>query len=346
MESKTKTLNLLNVYKEKLEQVQECKKIFYEIRIPSIYTNLQASIDIFSRKLTEVLDVVDKKITTLPERESGHFKSTNFMLTKSLGLVDTRKDLKNFINKMRPNIPDYNDYKNNSQDIHFREALSEVIQISAENSLDPSYDPVFGKSLEYLSKKYNCEVPPMVSECIKFIETHAIDTTGIYRISGSARKINMLKKLASINVERAFSDENVEIHAITGLLKTFFRDLPVPLIDGSYLDEISFEGKDEPSIEDMKSIVSKLSNVNACVFRCIVRHLRVVSDNSQNNQMTLENISMIWSQTLFGNHSKDNVEQIVSMGKYSKFLKKAISHYYDIFPDQKTECLPSARNKS
>ena len=71
-------------------------------------------------------------------------------------------------------------------------------------------------------------IPSFVEEMIKRLEEGALETSGIFRISGSKNAINQVKNQVNrgITVELAFLDD----HVVSSLLKQFFRFLPDPVI--------------------------------------------------------------------------------------------------------------------
>lgn len=86
----------------------------------------------------------------------------------------------------------------------------------------------------------NCEdhVPMLVQICVSVVETHGMDTVGIYRIPGNTAAVNALKESLSSRGFETIDPANVEaldprwrdVNVVSSLLKMFLRKLPEPLL--------------------------------------------------------------------------------------------------------------------
>ncbi|CAG2164155.1 unnamed protein product, partial [Oppiella nova] len=91
---------------------------------------------------------------------------------------------------------------------------------------------IFGVELTTFVKASNNVRPFVVDLCVKEVERRGLNAEGLYRVSGSADEIEALKCRFESDWEqtelyfKAFED----IHVITGVLKLYFRSLPIPLI--------------------------------------------------------------------------------------------------------------------
>jgi len=114
---------------------------------------------------------------------------------------------------------------------------------------------------------------------------------GIYRKSGSATQV----KAIQAGFERDYitpgydiADPDLDIHAVTSVLKQFFRRLPTPLItwevyDG-LLDAATAEGiSDEERAAVMRTCVGQLPQAHRDTLELLVEHLvRVMEQASEN----------------------------------------------------------------
>ena len=92
-------------------------------------------------------------------------------------------------------------------------------------------EPVFGRTLEELSKKnYGKLVPEFVIKCLEKVENpDNICQQGLYRQCGILSKIQQIR----FEVNQGNYDiirQTKDVHIITGALKLFFRELKEPLI--------------------------------------------------------------------------------------------------------------------
>lgn len=96
---------------------------------------------------------------------------------------------------------------------------------------------VFGVTLEEsLDVASVVGLPAVVFRCVQYLEAKkAHEEEGIYRLSGSSSVVKALKDRfnAEGDVDLLALDEHWDLHAIAGLLKTFFRDLPSTILTSS-----------------------------------------------------------------------------------------------------------------
>jgi len=72
------------------------------------------------------------------------------------------------------------------------------------------------------------QLPWLVERCISFIRTSALDLQGIFRVSGLASDVDKLQKqFEAGDFQTDFVSQDP--HAVAGVLKKFFRELPEPL---------------------------------------------------------------------------------------------------------------------
>jgi Rho GTPase-activating protein RGD1 len=98
----------------------------------------------------------------------------------------------------------------------------------------------FGIPLEEVISRENSTLPYIVAQCVIAIDQFGLQTEGIYRISGGATTISKLKYLFESepdNVDfRTPAGFYEDIHAVAGILKTFLRELPEPLLTRAFYD--------------------------------------------------------------------------------------------------------------
>uniref|UniRef100_A0A8C4I2L1 Active breakpoint cluster region-related protein n=1 Tax=Dicentrarchus labrax TaxID=13489 RepID=A0A8C4I2L1_DICLA len=90
---------------------------------------------------------------------------------------------------------------------------------------------VFGVKINVVTKRERSKVPYIVRQCIEEVEKRGIDEVGIYRISGVATDIQALKTAFDTNTKDILMMlSDMDINAIAGTLKLYFRELPEPLL--------------------------------------------------------------------------------------------------------------------
>ncbi|KAM7407429.1 hypothetical protein PAMA_003245 [Pampus argenteus] len=91
---------------------------------------------------------------------------------------------------------------------------------------------VYSCDLTTLVKAYNTARPMVVDMCIREIESRGLKSEGLYRISGFSDSVEEVKMAFDKAGEKTDISVNAyeDINIITGALKLYLRDLPVPII--------------------------------------------------------------------------------------------------------------------
>ncbi|KAK3550575.1 hypothetical protein QTP70_000044 [Hemibagrus guttatus] len=91
---------------------------------------------------------------------------------------------------------------------------------------------VFSCDLTTLVKAHNTPRPMVVDMCIKEIEQRGLKSEGLYRVSGFTEHIEDVRLSFDRDGEKADISANAypDINTITGALKLYLRDLPIPVI--------------------------------------------------------------------------------------------------------------------
>ncbi|ETW78943.1 hypothetical protein HETIRDRAFT_155979 [Heterobasidion irregulare TC 32-1] len=155
---------------------------------------------------------------------------------------------------------------------------------------------VFGVSVEEsLDVAQIASLPAIVFRCIQYLEEkHAEQEEGIYRLSGSSAVIKSLK-------DRFNNDEYWDPHAIAGLLKGFFRELPTSILTRDlHLRFLAVIDLVDPQdrIKELSSLISMLPLANYSLLRALTAHLILIVQNSNLNKMTMRNVGIVFSPTL------------------------------------------------
>lgn len=151
----------------------------------------------------------------------------------------------------------------------------------------------------------SCQDIPMVLKCCgEFIEQFGI-VDGVYRLSGITSNIQKLR--------RAFDEERIpdlaqpdikqDIHAVTSLLKMYFRELPNPLCTYQLYDNFVEAIQARTDIEDLrlkmiKQTVRKLPPPHYRTLKYLACHLYRIAKHSANTGMTERNIAIVWAPNL------------------------------------------------
>ncbi|KAJ3571141.1 hypothetical protein NP233_g3950 [Leucocoprinus birnbaumii] len=185
---------------------------------------------------------------------------------------------------------------------------------------------VFGVPLEEsLDVSQICNLPSVVFRSIEYLEAKKADQEeGIYRLSGSTAVVKSLRDRfnAEGDVNLLASDEYWDPHAITGLLKSYLRELPASILTrdlhfrflsviGALILEphvyhpdahviaywVDFVDPQE-RIRELSQLIAALPLANYSLLRALTAHLILIVQNASTNKMTMRNVGIVFSPTL------------------------------------------------
>ncbi|XP_061622654.1 PH_BCR_vertebrate and RhoGAP_Bcr domain-containing protein isoform X1 [Phyllopteryx taeniolatus] len=181
---------------------------------------------------------------------------------------------------------------------------------------------VFGVKMNVVTKRERSKVPLIVRQCVEEIERRGMEEVGIYRVSGVATDIQALKAAFDLNnKDVSVMMRDMDVNAIAGTLKLYFRELPEPL----FTDELypNFSGgialSDSVAKEScMLNLLLSLPEPNLVTFLFLLDHLKRVAENESFNKMSLHNLATVFGPTLLRPSEKDskitiNSSQPISM---------------------------------
>jgi len=197
---------------------------------------------------------------------------------------------------------------------------------------------IFGVDLTTLVKATNSIRPVLVEKCIEEIERRkgALETEGIYRVSGFSDAIDELKMAFDRGDNVDFNEFKYnDIHIICSLLKLYLRQLPIPLITfdvyNKLIECLSISTGKVNLIELIKSCIIELPPAHYLTLKYLIEHLVKVSRFSSKNQMNYENLSIVFGPTLMRSVNPDPVLALKNTHKEQKITELIISNYTAIF---------------
>jgi len=188
-------------------------------------------------------------------------------------------------------------------------------------------------------------LPPIVEKCCQAIEKYGIRSQGIYRINGTARKVIQLKEkldkdLDAVNLD---ADEwSTDVNNVTSALKSWFRELPDPLLTlalhQGFIDAAKIENDRLRHIR-LHERVNDLPDPNYATLKYFLGHLHRVSHYEAENSMSIQNLAIVFGPTLFSQMAPSaGVDGQMNGGMedaahQNKAIQTILEHYADIFVD-------------
>uniref|UniRef100_A0A672MEW5 Rac GTPase-activating protein 1 n=1 Tax=Sinocyclocheilus grahami TaxID=75366 RepID=A0A672MEW5_SINGR len=150
-------------------------------------------------------------------------------------------------------------------------------------------------------------IPSLVVHCVNEIEQRGLHETGLYRVSGSDRVVKDLKEKFLRGKTVPLLSKVDDIHAITGLLKDFLRNLKEPLLtfrlNRAFMDAAELSDEDN-SVALMYQNISDLPQPNRDTLAFLIIHLQRVAQ-SKDTKMDITNLARVFGPTIVGHTVPD-----------------------------------------
>ncbi|KAM8831003.1 LOW QUALITY PROTEIN: rac GTPase-activating protein 1 [Synchiropus picturatus] len=150
-------------------------------------------------------------------------------------------------------------------------------------------------------------IPPLVVHCISEIDQRGLQEDGLYRRSGADRTVKELKEKFLRSKTVPVLSKVDDIHAITGLLKDFLRNLKEPLLTfqlNRAFMEAAEVTDDDNSKAQMYQTVADLPQPNRDTLAFMVLHLQRVAE-SRATKMNVSNLARVFGPTIVGHAVQD-----------------------------------------
>ncbi|KFQ72134.1 Rho GTPase-activating protein 6, partial [Phaethon lepturus] len=226
--------------------------------------------------------------------------------------------------------------------------LLEALQLSHPHELDPRRS--LGKKKMLSLNPITWQVPRIVDRCCKHIETHGLQTVGIFRVGSSKKRVKMghlLHPLEEFDQGLdVFLDEHQSVHDVAALLKEFLRDMPDSLIPrelyAAFLRTASMEGP-----EQLAALQLLLFLLPPCHSDTLHRLLRFLSEGARHaesswgpdgipgNKMTVSNLATIFGPNILQKEKPGEKDACAMNFEDSAaiilVLQRLIEHYQTLF---------------
>ena len=177
--------------------------------------------------------------------------------------------------------------------------------------------------------------PVVVDRCIAEIESrpHALDTEGLYRIAGFSDTVEEIKLAFERDCDHVdLSQERYpDIHAITCVLKLYLRQLPIPLVTFDIHTQLLELRPSAMCITTIRPIIRRLPPAHFHTLKCLCEHLLNISSHSSRNQMTIENLAIVFAPTLMRSENPDPMIGLKNSKSTQRIIEVLIEQAHDLF---------------
>uniref|UniRef100_A0A8C2GMP2 Chimerin 1 n=1 Tax=Cyprinus carpio TaxID=7962 RepID=A0A8C2GMP2_CYPCA len=193
------------------------------------------------------------------------------------------------------------------EDTGLEERLTSLVRRATlkESEWAPKYEKVHNFKVHTFRGPHWCEY------CANFmwgliaqgVKCAGLKSEGLYRISGFSDLIEDVKLSFDRDGERADISVNVyeDINVITGALKLYFRDLPIPVITYDayprFIEAAKLTDSDE-RLEALHEALKQMPPAHCETLRYLMAHLKRVTQNEKHNLMNAENLGIVFGPTL------------------------------------------------
>jgi len=182
--------------------------------------------------------------------------------------------------------------------------------------------PMFGQPLEEVVRRpdnLNQLVPLLVTNAISYLNAKALHIEGIFRLSGSNAQIKELKRSFDAG-EEVDLEEVEDPHVVSGILKLFLRELPVPLFPYDVYPLIIENQHKTNKAEHACTIIASLPDCNRATIKALFSFLALIVQNSQVNRMTVQNISIVMGPNLIRDPHESMQSAVNDAGAINVFV--------------------------
>lgn len=195
--------------------------------------------------------------------------------------------------------------------------------------------PQFGYTPSALAAHHRDQpqgIPRVVWICINFLDNE-LRTEGLFRVPGSFREITQLRIAVEAGCVDILSGCPCA-HTVAGLVSSFFRDLPEPLIVYSlfenFLEVVPLSERDKAPT--LRRLISQLPTANTKLLRAFLALLYRIQLNSAQNKMTAGNLGLVWGPTLLRPRDETKLLFDGSLAASCNVIAYMIENHTRIFP--------------
>ncbi|KAA8582700.1 hypothetical protein FQN60_006371 [Etheostoma spectabile] len=139
------------------------------------------------------------------------------------------------------------------------------------------------------------QVPRVLERCCSHIETHGLQTVGIFRVGSSKKRVRQLLDDFDRGVDVQLDEEQC-VHDVAALLKEFLRELPDPLLSRelypAFLHANLLRGADQ--LQYLQHLLYLLPPCNCDTLLRLLSMIHTISGN----KMTAANLAVIFGPNL------------------------------------------------
>ncbi|KAI5865080.1 RhoGAP-domain-containing protein [Durotheca rogersii] len=191
---------------------------------------------------------------------------------------------------------------------------------------------LFGSDLSERADYERRQIPCVVTRCIEEVELRGMDVEGIYRKTGGNSQTKAIQEGFDKNENFDISDPDIDITAVTSVLKQYFRKLPTPLLTYDIYDRILEThtiSNDADKCTHLQSVVKQLPQQHKDCLEFLMFHLHRVAERERENLMTPKNLAVVFAPTIM--RDTDIEREMTDMHAKNIAVQFMIENTHNIF---------------
>ncbi|KAL1131175.1 hypothetical protein AAG570_012411 [Ranatra chinensis] len=201
--------------------------------------------------------------------------------------------------------------------------LEEIIP-EMELAIKSRLGPVFGRPLEEHLKVTGRKIAFPIELCVCGLLELGIAEEGIFRVTPGASKVRRMKVSLDANcmdLESALQFRDPHIFA--GVLKTYLRELPEPLLTHKLYDQwiaaakLLYAGNNKEGMQALWSTLHNLPQSNLDNLQYLIKFLSSLASNKHTNKMTPQNLAIVVAPSLIWSPAEDSMNIGINMNTAS-----------------------------
>ncbi|KAK0629910.1 hypothetical protein B0T17DRAFT_615634 [Bombardia bombarda] len=166
---------------------------------------------------------------------------------------------------------------------------------------------LFGSDLTERADYERRQIPSVVQRCIEEVELRGMDVEGIYRKTGGNSQVKLIQEGFDKSEDFDISDTDLDITAVTSVLKQYFRKLPNPLLTFEVYERVLESNEviqnDAERCAHMAKTVNMLPPNHRDCLEFLMFHLARVASRERENLMSPKNLAVVFAPTIMRDHS-------------------------------------------
>ncbi|XP_056621313.1 T cell activation RhoGTPase activating protein b isoform X1 [Triplophysa dalaica] len=196
--------------------------------------------------------------------------------------------------------------------------------VAAQSESNPK-NLLFGRQLQD-----DATLPKPIIEILLMLFKKGLFTEGVFRVTCNIKNQNALKE--QLNSGAEVDMEALPVTLLVGLLKVFLKELPGGLLVFEHYDSW-ISALEKESTQDIHSelrrVAEKLPRANNLLLQHLLCLFHHISQRSDTNKMTAQNLAVCIGPTLLHRNSKSLEMDVVD--QVAKLIQFLIEHCCDVF---------------